>query len=239
MDTENLNAFLLIGQSNMAGAGDLDAVAPIEHPYIWMFREGEWQPAEEPLHPDGGAGLGMTFALDLLDYEPGATIGLIPCAVGGTPIARWVPGGDLYENAVACAQAAVDPEHLMGVLWHQGESDADDPTNAQAYAGQLRTMVEGLRRDLGCPELSVIVGQLGTFLAETERFVYHDQVNRELKRVARELPLMAYVASRELEDTGDHVHFDAPSLRIFGARYARAYIKLAELHDIALHWSLD
>ncbi|WP_425511339.1 sialate O-acetylesterase [Pelagicoccus albus] len=31
--------------------------------------------------------------------HPDTTIGVVPCAVGGSPLRRWVKGGDLYEEA--------------------------------------------------------------------------------------------------------------------------------------------
>ncbi|MBT7549375.1 MAG: sialate O-acetylesterase, partial [Gemmatimonadetes bacterium] len=45
-----LDVFLLIGQSNMAGRGLMDEVAPLADPRVSMFRDGNWQQAEEPLH---------------------------------------------------------------------------------------------------------------------------------------------------------------------------------------------
>lgn len=98
--TNKLNIFLLIGQSNMAGRGRLDEVPELAHPQVFMFREDRWRPAEEPLHTDkpkiAGIGLGMKFAIELVEGAGIAPVGLVPCAVGGTPLSRWMPGADLY-----------------------------------------------------------------------------------------------------------------------------------------------
>jgi hypothetical protein len=40
------------------------------------------------------------------------------------------------------------------------------------------------------------------------------------------VPLCAEVTAEDLTDRGDHLHFNTPSLHIFGARYAAAYLKL-------------
>ena len=49
---QDLNIFLLIGQSNMSGRGELQEVAAIKHPHIFMYRDSDWTIAKEPLHQD-------------------------------------------------------------------------------------------------------------------------------------------------------------------------------------------
>ena len=52
----------------MAGRGLMDEVAPLADPRVSMFRDGNWQLAEEPLHTDkperAGVGLASGFALE-------------------------------------------------------------------------------------------------------------------------------------------------------------------------------
>lgn len=60
--------------------------------------------------------------------SPALKIGLVPTAVGGTALRRWIKGGDLYEQAVARARVAAQTGVIRGVLWHQGESDAKTHT---------------------------------------------------------------------------------------------------------------
>jgi len=106
-----LNIFLLIGQSNMAGRGRFDEVSTLRDPQVSMFQDGRWTVAEEPLHTDkpiiAGVGLGMSFAVELLTRAHPTPIGLVPCAVGGTQLSRWMPGADLYENAVSITRLAL------------------------------------------------------------------------------------------------------------------------------------
>ncbi len=108
MNGKELALFLLLGQSNMSGRGKFGEVEPIENPNVFMFRGGKWMTAEEPLHTDGngGVGLAMSFADELLKQNPSMKIGFVPCAVGGSLLSRWVKGGDLYGNACSC-QACV------------------------------------------------------------------------------------------------------------------------------------
>ncbi len=224
-----INSFLLIGQSNMAGRGDIDKVTRISHPDILMFRDGQWQVAEEPLHqdkPHAGIGLGMSFAATLLAAFPGQRIGVIPCAVGGTPLSRWVPGADLYENAVAITKWATADSVLKGILWHQGESDAQSEVTATSYEQRFTTMLTALREALGSDDVPVIVGQLGEYLHDQPGGPYYGLVNQALQRTAETLPHCAYVRAHGLTHKGDGLHFSAASLRTLGRRYAHAYLGL-------------
>ncbi len=218
--------FLLIGQSNMAGRGRLDEVPPLRDPRIVMWREAAWLPAEEPLHTDkaaAGIGLGMSFAHALLPDLAPAEIGLIPCAVGGTPLERWLAGGDLYENAVAQARASLADGFLAGILWHQGENDSAQAETADSYGQRISTLFGSLRQALNAPHAPVLIGELGPFLADHPSLPHYPKVNAALRQLADNLPDASFVPADGLGHIGDHLHFDAPSLRLFGQRYADAY----------------
>ena len=97
---EPIHSFLMIGQSNMAGRGNLGEVEPIENNRCYMLRMGRWQAMSEPINPDraifrgkypSGVSLGASFA-DSFANATGLEVGLIPCADGGTKIQQWQPG---------------------------------------------------------------------------------------------------------------------------------------------------
>lgn len=227
---QGFHLYLLIGQSNMAGRGKVDAESQPNDPRLLVFnRDGKWAVAADPLHwdkPVAGVGLGLAFARAMAAAQPGVTIGLIPCAVGGTPLKRWQKGGDLYEAAVARAKAASASGTLMGALWHQGESDSSSPETASTYRERFGQMVKDLRADLGAKDLSVVAGELGEF--HVKRVGANAQtVNDALHAVAAALPRTACVDAKELKHGGDNLHFDAASLREFGRRYAKAMLALA------------
>ena len=227
-----LSVFLLIGQSNMAGRGRLAEVPPLRHPRVFMFRDGAWRAAEEPLHTDkpsmAGVGLGMSFAVELTDGDPAARIGLVACAMGGTALSQWMPGAELYVRAVATArQALTDGAVLRGILWHQGEGDTDQAELAQSYAARFHEFAAQLRADLGAERVPLVVGELGEFLAErTDDAQHFSEVNRQLGELAATLPLCACVSAAGLQDHGDRLHFGAAAMREFGRRYAAAYLTL-------------
>ena len=228
MPTSTPRVFLLIGQSNMAGRGVSDEVAAIDNPDILMFRVGRWVTAREPLHTDKpdrtGIGIGMSFAQEILAAEPGASVGLVPCAVGGTPLGRWMPGGDLSEAAVSTAREALADGDLGGFLWHQGEADSREESVAASYGQRLTAAIGGLREQLGASDTPFIAGELGEFLSEREPAVHFATVNSALAQLGAEVPLYGCASAAGLPDKGDSVHFDSPSLREFGRRYAAEYL---------------
>ena len=224
-----MDIFLLMGQSNMAGRGLLEDVETIRDERICVFQDGGWAVAEEPLHhdrPTAGIGLAMSFARTVLDANPGADIGLVPRAVGSTPLERWMPGADLYEGAMAAAREAARDGAIKAVLWHQGEHDSKSDADASTYSRRFTAMMTTLREQLGAPLLPVILGELGGYLSKRPDFPHYRTVNAELRKIPDSLPHSTFVSAEGLTDKGDDLHYDARSLRIFGERYAAAYLAM-------------
>ena len=228
-----LRLFLLAGQSNMAGRGAVDPQDRVENARVLMLnRRREWVPAVEPMHfdkPIAGVGPGRAFGLAIAETDSASAIGLIPAAVGGSPIASWEPGAldaatstHPYDDAIKRARAAMASGTLEAILWHQGESDSREPM-ASAYGARLRALINRFRADLGAPSLPFVIGQLGRFQGApwgaTRASV--DSVHRAL---ASEMRNVVFVSSEGLTDKGDTTHFDAASARALGRRFAEAYL---------------
>ncbi|MEK7951477.1 sialate O-acetylesterase [Luteolibacter soli] len=228
---ENFHLYLLMGQSNMVGRDRKGMDTSAENPRILSLNpEGQWVIAKDPLHPKIGAiepgiGPGLSFATEMLKDEknPKVTIGLIPCAVGGTPLKRWVKDGDLYKQAIERAKAASKDGVIKGVLWHQGESDTEKPENADTYGTRLTGMLKDLRKDLSQPDLPIVVGQLGEFLALTpEKFPCAATVQAAIKKIPDTVPHTGYADSAGLGHKGDKLHFNTEGAKEFGTRFATA-----------------
>ena len=223
--------FLLIGQSNMAGRAELDAETGVTRPRISRLTpRGTWEPAADPLHRESpglpGIGPGMSFALTVALAMPDAAIGLVPCAVGGAPLARWLKGADLFDAAVDRTRGALATGgSLAAILWHQGESDALAVADAGTYEARLRETIGHLRHALGDATVPFIAGELGLFLPPAE-FPGAAQVNAALRHLAGRVLRYACVSSLGLTDKGDRKHFDTASQRELGQRYAAAYLGL-------------
>lgn len=232
---ENFHLFLLVGQSNMAGRGKPTAADRTPHARVLMLdKTGAWVPAVDPMHFDKpaviGVGPGRAFGLAVAEANPGITIGLIPCAVGGSPIDAWTPGSYYdptkshpWDDAMRRAKIALRAGTLKGILWHQGESDSSAQL-APSYAGKLHDLVARLRAELAAPEVPFIAGQLGKF-ADVPWNEFRTQVDRAHRDLPQQVKRTAFVSAEGLVHGGDKVHFDADSARELGRRYAAAYLK--------------
>ena len=229
---ENFHLYLLMGQSNMVGR-DLKGMdsSQQENPRILSLDgEGKWVIAKDPLHPkvgkiESGVGPGLTFASEMLKDETNSNvvIGLIPCAVGGTPLKRWEKDGDLYKAAMDRARAASRHGVIKGMIWHQGESDTEKPDTADTYGTRLAAMFADLRKDLRQPELPIVVGQLGDFLAiSPKKFPHADTVKAAIKKIPDTVPNTGYADATGLGHKGDKLHFSTEAQREFGPRFAQA-----------------
>lgn len=236
-DVKGLDLYLLIGQSNMAGRGKLSEVEPLDTDRLLKLDASDtWVEATEPIHFDkssAGVGLAASFARVLADRQPTATIGLIPCAVGGTGIDRWVRGGDLFDAAVARTRKALKSGTLKGILWHQGENDSKTAETAEAWGAKLQSMVEALRAEFG--NVPFVAGELGRYLdqyaasdADTADVLFWRTINGHLHQQEGRLEKYAVVSSEGLTPNADNLHFDARSLRELGVRYARALLTVSD-----------
>jgi hypothetical protein len=223
-----MELYLLIGQSNMAGRGTVEAQDLVTHPRVFMLKENlTWALAKDPVHfdkPVAGVGLCSRFSRVLVTADPNVTIGLIPCAVGGTSLNQWQPDAaplsgetvNLYHQAVARAQTALSHGTLAGILWHQGEADSSASAVA-TYGDRFAAMIGQLRADLGAEKVPLVLGELGRFRAASAAF------NAALPNIPLRVPRCDYATAEGFSDIGDGTHFNSASLRTYGERYALAY----------------
>jgi hypothetical protein len=232
-----MQLFLLAGQSNMAGRGEVADQDRTPHPRVWMFnRAMAWVPAVEPMHfdkPIAAVGPGRAFGLAIAEANPATQVGLIPAAVGGSPITAWEPGvlyketgAYPWDDAIRRMKAAMPKGELRGILWHQGESDGNDAA-APLYEGRLRSLIARFRGEFGNPNLPFIIGQLGRFEGKPWSAGYQ-QVDAAHRRVAADVPRVAFVSADGLKDKGDQLHFSADAARELGRRYAQAYLSVTK-----------
>ena len=223
-----IHSFLLIGQSNMAGRGFLSEAKEIDKSHIRVLRNGLWVPMFHPINPDrafSGVNLAESFAEGYAKHH-GVDVGLICCADGGTKLSQWMPGEILYENAVNNARLAMRSSTLVGILWHQGESDIKQ--GIDTYRPRFEEMMTSLKRDIGCGDVPIVVGALGEYLKDYENFSEEDfsnvlRFNKMLEETARDNKNMAFVSSSGLRSNPDNLHFSAEGLYDFGLRYLKAF----------------
>ena len=223
---DDLEIYLLIGQSNMAGRAPIPKDASDTLGRCGLLNaEGEWEHAENPLNiystirkgPDmQKLNPGYSFAQKMLEADPTKNIGLIVNARGGSKIEQWLGKSKYYWGIRGRAKAFKDSGQIKGVLWHQGESDSKHPEN---YLSQLKSLIANLRADLGDPNLPFVAGQITNTPPMS--------INEEIAKLPEEVHLTA-VASSEGLKTYDRWHFDTKSQLELGKRYAEAMLKLQE-----------
>ena len=202
----------------MAGRGFAEDVEPISDDRILMLdQSNQWVKMQEPIHYDksaAGVGLAASFAkgfVDTFDCE----LGLIPAAMGGTSISDWKVGGTYYNDAITRAKEAQKDSEIVAILWHQGESNR---SNHSTYAEKLQLILDSMIEELGldADKIVIITGELReTSTNPSQRETFHAQLN-QLSNVYKNYG----VADAEgLSLNNDIIHFDAPSLRVFGYRY--------------------
>ena len=212
--------FLLIGQSNMAGRAPLEEGDDTPFPgALLLTDQNAWEPARNPLnrYASNRKDLSMQrispgdgFLRRIHEALPDKTVGVISNARGGTSIEEWAADQPLYVNTLKRLRAVPNLK-LAGVLWHQGEANAEDP----AYLDKLVELVQRLRKDLNQPDLPFIAGE-----------VYGERpVNQKIAQLPMKLQNTAFVTADGLK-VFDKVHFDRESQRMLGARYANAWLNL-------------
>jgi len=234
----NFHLYLLIGQSNMAGRGTVDAESSKADPRVLMLtKKLEWKPAKDPLHfdkPAAGVGPGLSFGKQMAEANPNVRIGLIPCAVGGTSIDAWKPGAmdkatktHPYDDMLKRVHEAQKSGVLKGIIWHQGESDRDA---SATYGQKLTDLVALLRQELKSPELPFVAGEISDFnpvdANGEDGPTRVKKFNDVLQGLAQTIKHYACVSSEGLQHRGDQLHYNTESARILGKRYAEKMIEL-------------
>jgi hypothetical protein len=136
---------MVMGQSNHVGQSStyIQAVAPGANPG-WITTEydksGLWRQNVETVGtPFDSTGQGSYFGrLATYLMAAGVPCAFVPCALGSTNISGWVPGQAYYDNSAARATLLGDHK---GVLWWQGEQDANIATSQASYEASLNSSV--------------------------------------------------------------------------------------------------
>ena len=169
--------FVVAGQSNSANHGEEKQIA--KDGRVTTFDGQRWQLARDP--QPGATGSGGSFMPpfgDAMAKRFDVPIGFIACGVGATSVREWLPpgtqvanpptrtanvrqlpdgrwesNGQIYQKFVA-RMKQLGPHGFRAVLWHQGESDANqqDPTrtlSGEHYRAYLEQLIRESRREIG------------------------------------------------------------------------------------------
>lgn len=224
--------FLMAGQSNMAGRGFVEPQDTISSSRILTINKNNTIIlAKEPLHfyepTSGGLDCGISFAKNLLkDIPENTSILLIPAAVGGSSIDQWINDSvhrdvKLQSNFKQKVALAKKYGTVKGVLWHQGESDANKK-RIPKYDENLKILFKKFRSSVGNRKLPILVGELGGYRKNNESW---NTINSIINEHAKKEKYMYVIDTSDLNDKGDNLHFDSESQRLLGKRFAEVYLE--------------
>lgn len=243
---------LVTGQSNTLGAGTrVDATLDSANSRVFAFTSEGWQVAElyqtwdrnnypGPGNSDAHASVihnnfALHFGKQLVKLDPDRVVGFVLVSEPGEGIENWRPGSNgmqrVQQKVVEAINQLPHKTAIDGVLWHQGEtdwlfegtSDVDvaQPAPVDYYPAMLAQLIANLRAENWySAKKPFICGE--TIAAQG--------VNRHLNALNTDNDAQtACVAGAGLPaTTEDGSHFDGPSLRILGSRYAEAYFDLTD-----------
>lgn len=240
--------FLVAGQSNSANHGE-ERQVPASG-LVSAFAGTRWHPATDP--QPGASGDGGSFLPplgDTLAERFGVPIGLVPAGVGATSVREWLPSGipfpqpptltgnvvqlpsgewqsrgTLFTNLASRLQA-LGPNGLRAVLWHQGESDANQSDPTRTLPGTLyRTFLERLIRSTQ----DAAGWKVPWFVAQASYHSPADPGSSDIRAAQQALwdsgvalagPDTDALTGNFRDQNGQGVHFSGPGLREHAARW--------------------
>jgi len=240
--------FVITGQSNSANHGEVKQETRTG--LVSSFAGDSWQLAVDP--QPGGSGKGGSMMPpfgDSMAERFGVPVGIVACGVGASSVREWLPAGSRFPNPPTIEKRVMQvsenewasdgdvfekfterlkplgPDGFRAVLWHQGESDANqkDPTRTlrgDLYEEYLATLIRETGQEIGWSP--------PWFVAQASYHSPEDRGSPDIRAAQKAL----WTAGLALEgpDTdqlfgsnrgrdGQGVHFSDEGLRVHAARW--------------------
>lgn len=241
--------FVIAGQSNSANHGEEKQRS--QTGLVAAFDGTAWRIADDP--QPGASGSGGSFIppfADAVVAKQNVPVGIIACGIGATSVREWLPKGTTFPNPPTIESRVVKqpdgtwssngsafdmlvqrmklvgPLGFRAVLWHQGESDANQKDASRTLSGSLyREYLENIIRE----SRRTIGWEAPWFVAQASYHVPGDEGSEEIRGaqaslwrdgIAHEGPDSDSLKGELRERNGQGVHFSGPGLRQHGAKWA-------------------
>jgi hypothetical protein len=241
--------FVIAGQSNSANHGAEKQVVKSE--MVSTFDGKAWRIAHDPQPgASGGGGSFVPAFADAMVEKFQVPIGIVATGVGATSVREWLPKGarfpnpptilnkvtelpgggweskgDTFSNFVRRAKS-LGPNGFRAVLWHQGESDANQRDASRTLAGKLymdylTQVIKESRRELGWV--------FPWFVAQASYHNPGDVGSPDIRAAQRALwdsgmalegPDSDALVGENRDNGGKGVHFSAVGLKAHGQAWA-------------------
>ena len=240
--------FVVAGQSNSANYGEEKQTTQTGR--VATFDGKRWQLSNDPQPgASGGGGSFLPPFGDALAQRFDLPVGFIACGIGATSVREWLPKGTRFPNPptligrvqplpsgeweskgeafdMFVARMKQPGSHgFRAVLWHQGESDANQQDASRTLPGNLyrehlEKVIRESRREIGW--------DAPWFVAQVSYHVPGDEASPDIRAaqaslwkdgVAFEGPDTDALKGEWRDSGGNGVHFSGPGLREHAARW--------------------
>jgi sialate O-acetylesterase len=239
------DVWLLAGQSNMQGAGRIEGALPPIDSVRAFYMDDRWAVARDPIHnlwesideahelickgrpPENiprSVGPGVAFGQKTYEISGGVPQGLICCAHGGTNMEQWdadrANEGTRSLYGATLRRLRKNGGRVAGLLWYQGESDANEK-DAPLYGERMLRLIAAFRRDTAHSRLPVVMAQIGRVVDRNEdEAIWWNSIQETQRLLPQKIRDLAVVPTIDLE-LDDSIH-------ISGSEQARLGVRMAE-----------
>jgi len=201
---------------------------------------GEVYPAVTALFNCGNSiSVADWFGRTMADSLPDVTVGIVPVAIGGAAIKMfdqdlyadylktaesWLvnyakeyePSGNVPKAIIDLAKKAQEKGVIKGFIFHQGESDWNNPDWPQMVKKTRDDFLKAL--NLSADTVAFVAGEL----LRDGGCCYNERVSK----LSDIMENTGFASSEGLKGKGDNYHFDHDSYVEFGKRYAKSMLQL-------------
>ena len=245
--------FLAAGQSNAVGMGDsaVSVIPAAGKAFEYRFNGNELKPLKDPVGANEfhfqKANTGSLWPAFANEYGnlTGAQVIIVPAARGGSSCHKkaelsdygtWDTTGSLplFDSAVIKTKAALQKTGatLSGIIWSQGERDANAINAKQLTVEEYSQVLEGLinrfRKVLGT--------DIKFYIIQTGFYIHHPQEGFDAVRFAQEKlakkmkgVYIVYNQTGQFSDKGwmkDEIHYSQPALNAIGKEIAKQILRI-------------
>ena len=220
---------LVFGQSNAANYGGQRYASEYGDKVI-NYWAGKCYLAASPLLGSTGVG-GESWTLlgnQIIERGLADRVILIPTAIGGTPIKSWQAGAVLNDMLRQVLKTSLARYKVTHVLWHQGETDFMNGTDASQYRDSFLSLLRSLREQgLDAPFFVSVATQCGLL----DGWKQDNPIALVQKKLPEEIPGLFHGVDTDALlgplDRADGCHFSATGQH----KFADAWVRILRDHS--------
>jgi lysophospholipase L1-like esterase len=194
-------------------------------------------------------GMELSFAEKMKELFPDEKIAIIKYSRGGTSIdtaaaggaGAWLPaytggnGVNQYDHFLATVKGALAAGDIdgdgkkdvlipSGILWMQGESDANNEYATSIYKENLAMLIDSIRNVFSAPDMPVAIGRISDSHNDADSLVWTwgDAVREAQAKYVAEDGKAALVTSTDSYGYSDPWHYNSEGYIDLGRKFAEA-----------------